>query len=185
MCLGTPLTANPPPPPTRPWQPLPASWTFPPGGPALQHHLPTASSSSQPSLGTARPLRNTDLLPRRVRRLTGKHVPELRHPHLFNKSPLWFQVTPLLSQDLQCSRGLERTRKRVSIYQRQSKDTKSRSSPVKEPGLETIPSPSSHHTSHGCRTLLCCVCHLQASLPVVDTREITQQLGYPGAWADP
>lgn len=54
-------------PPARPWRPLPASRTFPPGGPALQYHLPTASSSSQPpSLGPSRPLRNTDLLPRKV-----------------------------------------------------------------------------------------------------------------------
>ena len=183
MCLGIPLTA---PPPTHPALAAPACFLdFSSRRPSSAAPLTYCLLQLPAKLGRHQTPEKHGPLTTEGEAVSGEHIPELRYPHLLNKSPLWFQVTPLPSQDLQCSRGLERTRKRVSVYRRQSKDPKSRSSPMKEPGLETIPPPSSHPTSKGCRILLCCVRHLPASLSMVDTTEITRQLGYPEAWADP
>lgn len=135
MCLGTPLT-----PPTRLALAAPAcfldfSSRRPSSAAPLTHHLLQLSAAE---LGPLQTPEKHGPLTTEGGAVTGEHTPELSYPPLFNKTHFGFKSHLSLHRSFSALGSLERTRKRVSIFQRQNKDTKSKSSPMKEPGLETI-----------------------------------------------
>lgn len=81
--------------------------------------------------------------------------------------------------------GVERARKRVPIFQRQNKDTKSRDGSLQELGLEPGPPPPlPPHLYQILDFSLLCKLPPRTTFQGGENRNYSA-VGYPGAWADP
>lgn len=76
------------------------AWIFAPRGPALRPHLTHPLLQLQAQLGHRQTPRKHGPIARAPEVAPGEHASMSQSPHLFNRKPLWFQVTPLPSMHL-------------------------------------------------------------------------------------